>query len=77
MLVKIKKPIKGYRVLWRGDGKPPREDAARLVNEGFAILIQDTEGEDENVLRRVYRRERYWPVTVSRAWNKFCQQEKR
>ena len=28
----------------------PDEDAARLVNEGFAILIQDTEGEDENVL---------------------------
>lgn len=50
MLVKIKKPIKGYGYYGGETVSLPDEDAARLVNEGFAIVIQDTEGEDENVL---------------------------
>ena len=50
MLVKIKKPIKGYGYYGGETVSLTDEDAARLVNEGFAILIQDTEGEDENVL---------------------------
>ena len=47
MLVKIKKPIKGYGYYGGETVSLPDEDA---MNEGFAILIQDTEGEDENVL---------------------------
>lgn len=50
MLVKIKKPIKGYGYFGGEIVNLPDEDATRFVNEGGAIVVQDTEGKDENEL---------------------------
>ena len=50
MLVKIKKSIKGYGYFGGETVSLPDEDATRFVNEGIAIVVQDTEGKDENEL---------------------------
>lgn len=50
MLVVIRKPIKDYGYFGGETVSLPDEVAIRFVNEGYAIMAQETEGDDENVL---------------------------
>lgn len=49
MLVRIKQPIKGYGYFGGETVNLPSEKATELVENGFAILVQETEG-DANTL---------------------------
>ena len=46
MLVKIRKPIQGYGYFGGETVNLPDETATKFVNEGNAILVPDTEGEE-------------------------------
>ena len=51
MLVKINKPLKGYGYFGGEPAELPDDVAAKFINSGAAIMIQKTEGgEDDNTL---------------------------
>lgn len=51
MLVKINRPLKGYGYFGGETAELPDDIAAKFINSGAAIMVQKTEGgEDDNTL---------------------------
>ena len=61
MLVKINKPLKGYGYFGGETAELPDDVAAKFINSGAAIMIQKTEGgEDDNTFAgRLRMRDRF------------------